>query len=124
MKVLIYNPYRRYITQQRINSVSGYDKCRIVPTEDLFVFKYAFNECLSGETIVVFFIENETDMAFLEDMNSKFVDIKLIVNHPDENDKFRARILKLYPRFVTVSDDCDRLLPEVVPGLVRQQLQD
>lgn len=124
MKILIFNPYHQDVNHRIINAVMAFQPCRVIEVDDHPSFRTAFSNCLSGETIVVFFVENERDMLFLEAMNSKFFDIKLIVNHPDQNDQFHERILKLYPRIMTVTHECLHLIPQAVCGIIKKLTND
>lgn len=124
MKILIFNPYHKDITQKIVDAIMEFSTCQIVNAADHPSFEIAFSSCLNGETIVVFFIREEKDISFLEYLHPKFFDIKLIVNHPDHGDKFQARIIKLCPRIITVTHECSQLLPYAVHGIVKQKSTD
>lgn len=120
MRILIYNPYYKDVTRKVIAAVSHWQSCEVYDAPDHQSFQSAFGACLSGETIIVFFVDGDSDMIFLESMQSKFIDVKLLINHAGHDDKFYARILSLYPRMVTVTDKCALLLPEAVQGILKQ----
>jgi hypothetical protein len=124
MKLLIFNPYYKDVTLKIIEAIRDLHPCEIVDTLDHFSFRTALTSCLSGETVIVFFVFIEKDMTFLEDIYSKFFDVKLIVNHPDHLDQYQTRILNLYPRMLTVTEKCSLILPGAVRGIVKQKLTD
>lgn len=124
MKILLFNPDYKKVTLKIIESIRDLCSCEILDAPDHRSFRTALELCLSGETVIVFFVNTEKDMTFLEKIYSKFFDVKLIVNHPDHQDQYRARILNLYPRMLTVTEECSLILPGAVRGIVKQKLTD
>ena len=123
MKILIFSIGNETISQKIIDGLNQFKNCQIILLEDHQSFKKEFRHCFSGETVVVFFIEGEEDMSFLESMEKEFVDIKLIINQPDHTNSFYGRILSLHPRLITNIRECRELLPGVVRKTVIEMLK-
>lgn len=124
IKILVFNDENQKINQKIDHALTMVEnKYQLILTRDYLTFKEAFSFCFSGETVIVFFVSSETDMAFLESMQSKFVDIKLIVNQPEQNSCFESRIVKLFPRAITDSHDCDALIPGMIVGMVKEKIR-
>ncbi len=121
MKILIYNTYNEKMTEEIRHTISVYKNCQIIPAKNYNTFKKEFSLCLSGETIVVFFIKNEKDMNFLESIQGSFLDIKLIVNLTESEISFQSRILKLQPRIITDSDKNSILLTGTIQGMIKEK---
>ncbi len=123
MKVLMFNPYNENMTREIKGAIGGIEQCRLAQALDHPSFEAEFSSCLSGETIIVFFVNDEEDLLFLENIQNKFVDIKLMTILRERTPGFYDRILKLCPRVLAVSGECDRLIPEALLGLVREKIQ-
>jgi len=123
MNILIYNSSHAdadAILDQQLNSISG---CSLIFTKNHEHFRREFTTCFSGETLVVFFIYQEPDMAFIESLQAGFVDIKLIINLSGNNDSIQSRALKLHPRIITDFDENPDLLTGVIQGIVKEKLK-
>lgn len=121
MKVLIFNPKHENITQQIADRLRGFKHCQLILTFEHLSFECEFARCLSGETIVVFFIDDNNDLSFLEKMSEKFVDVKLVINIPHHANGYYDRILKLCPRMIFTTKMYPQLLPEFVFGIVKEK---
>jgi hypothetical protein len=120
MKILIYN--NNEIINQKIQiALNAFENCQVILSKDYHTFKKEFSFCLCGETIIVFFISDESDIGFLESMQKKFVDIKLIINISEK--KTYQRALKLQPRVITNADENTELLLGVIQGCVKEKLK-
>ncbi len=79
MGILIYVNSENYQAYQQLDAIH-----KLVPYPRSYVssheaFKQAYGQCLSGETIVVFFVNDDADLAFLEVMEKDFVDTKQLL---------------------------------------------
>jgi hypothetical protein len=99
-----------------------FENCQVILSEDYSGFKKEFSLCLSGETIIVFFIKNEIDLNFLESIQRDFVDVKLIINIAEKK-LYQARALKLRPRIITNADEDIQLLLGVIQGGVKEKFK-
>ncbi len=122
MKILIYNNHNDEVIQRIQNTLNTFQNCQIIFSQDYHTFKKKFSFCLSGETLIVFFIKNELDIRFLESIHNDFVDIKLIIDL-SENKSYQARALKLQPRLITNADENTELLIGVIQGCVKENLK-
>ena len=123
MKILIFNNQNEKINQKIQYALNAYQNCQLILTKDHHTFTKEFSFCLSGETIIVFFINNKNDMDFLESIHTQFVDIKLIVDQSERKKSFQSRVLELHPRMITNFDENSELLIGVVQGIVKEKLK-
>jgi len=123
MKILIFNNQNTTIDKKIRHALKTFPECQVIVTKDHLRFRRDFSLCLSGETIVIFFITSESDMVFLESMHSNFVDIKLIANLSKRKKAFQSRVLKLNPRIITNSDENPDLLLGSIQGIVKEKLK-
>jgi|GEM_PF-1817506 len=120
MEILIYVNPENYHAYRQLNAIR-----KFVPYPRRYAsthgaFKQLYAQCLSGETIVVFFVNDDADMAFLEVMEKDFVDTKLLVSIANGNEQWVARAYKQKPRIVTRSYDHPELLAMTIKGIARQ----
>ena len=123
MKILIFNRHNEKINLEIQYALKACQICQLILTKDHHTFTKEFSPCLSGETVIVFFINNENDMKFLESIHTQFVDIKLIVDQSERKKSFQSRVLNLHPRMITNSDENSELLVGVVQGIVMEKLK-
>jgi len=119
MKLLIYSRQDRGIIksiEQVITALGG--DINMEHARDQKEFKHASKFCYTGETLVVFFVDKKTDMAFLESVEMDFMDIKLVIYLGDKETDLIVRAYKLYPRVVTGAFDKDDLLLAAVKGIL------
>lgn len=90
---------------------------QVVTSHEAFV--QAYTQCLSGETIIVFFVGSDDDLAFLESMQEKFLDTKLLLSISDDDARRVARAYRLHPRLLVSLDDAPTLLCMTLLGIVR-----
>jgi lantibiotic modifying enzyme len=124
MKILIFNSHKEKIIQEIQYALKSFQNCQVILTKDHHEFKKQLPNCFSGETIVVFFINTEKDMVFLESMQNHFVDIKLVINQSERKKSFISRSLKLHPRIITHSDENSELLLGVIQGIIKKNIID
>lgn len=125
MKVLVFNPYSKRPPQEIVDAVREFDHCQIIHTTDYIDFTRASRACLSGETIVVFYITKKQDLLFLEKIMNSLLDVKLLICRPQNSEHLSNRIMKLHPRIIT-TEDIERslhLIPKMVAGIVKEQAQ-
>lgn len=84
------------------------------------VFQTALAECFSGETIVVFFVHDADELAYLETMESKLLDTKLVLNLGTTENRLLLHAYKLHPRFISLPHDPPDLLAMTINGIVRE----
>ena len=114
MKILIYaNPIDRSVARHldEIRDLVPY-LTTVVSSRD--AFKEAFSRCLSGETIILFFVNNEKDQTFLEDVEIHFLDTKLFIHLKEKNSRLVRWAHTFKPRMVVSGDDDPRLLPVMI----------
>ncbi len=95
----------------------------IIVITDYAEFKDRFTSCLAGECIIIFFINNEKDMVFLELMKKYFMDIKLIIYLSFENKDIISRAYAMYPRMVISDDSSKELLPAVIEKIAKNLIK-
>ena len=81
-------------------------------------FEQALTRCLSGETIIVFFVSNDADLIFLESMQEKFLDTKLLLSIFDDEPQRVVRAYRLHPRLLVSFDEGPTLLCMTLSGIV------
>ena len=82
--------------------------------------KEALAECFSGETIVVYFVTSTSDLTYLDTLESKLLDIKLLLNLVRPENRLLLRAYKLHPRFITMPHDPPELLAKTINGIIRE----
>ncbi len=122
MNLIIFNPLFEEITRNITDTIRHFNECRIVRAADHRAFSSVFAHSLSGETVVVFLVDDEEDMGFLEEIHRNFIDIKLFTVLTNNSDRLRGRALKLQPRMITHVGGDSRLLPRAVRGVIEEML--
>ncbi len=122
MKILTFNSQHDEIVSKIRHSTMKFQNCPVILTKNFHTFKKEFSSCLSGETLIVFFLNNELDMRFLESIRYDFVDIKLIIDISGGT-QYQDRALKLHPRIITnVNENLDLLLG-VIQGCLKENMK-
>ena len=118
MKLLIYSRQDRGIIKPIEQVIAALGDINLEYTRDQQAFKHALRTCYAGETLVVFFVDDKRDMAFLESVGMDFMDIKLVIYFGDKGTDLFVRAYKLGPRMVTGAFDTDDLLLAAVKGIL------
>ena len=120
MKILIYADPASRRTDSQLEAIH-----KLVPyptqlTTSHTAFQEAFGHCLSGETIVVFFVNSDSDLDLLEGMEKTFVDTKLLLAMAGPNDHLLRRAYRCSPRLVAQTDERPVLLPMTIQGMANE----
>ena len=118
MKLLIYSRQDRGIIKSIEQVITALGDINLEHARDQQAFKYALSTCYAGETLVIIFVADKKDMAFLESVEMDFMDIKLVIYFGDKDTDLFARAYKLSPRMVTGAFDTDDLLLAAVKGIL------
>lgn len=118
MKLLIYSRQDRGIINSIEQVITALGNITLEHARDQQAFRHALRTCYAGETLMVFFVDDKPDMAFLESVEMDFMDIKLVIYLGDKGTEFFARAYKLGPRMVTGGFDTDDLLLAAVKGIL------
>jgi hypothetical protein len=118
MKVLIYSRQDHGIIKRVEQVVAAVGNIHLEYARDKKEFKEASASCFAGQTLVVFFVDGENDMGFLESVEMDFMDTKLVIYFAEHKADLLARAYKLYPRVVTGAFDSDERLPGAVKGIL------
>jgi|GEM_PF-6490536 hypothetical protein len=117
MEVLVFSKHSRdYIGD--LKAVAG-TFASVIQLDDETRCKAALARCLDGETILIFCIRNEADMAFLEAQARQFIDMRLIICLETHDAELSARAYGLKPRLVLDPRASPALLPGVVKGILK-----
>ncbi len=120
MNIIIYND-EDHTTIQAIETIGlMFKECRVIRVMDHNMFKKRLATCLAGESVIIFFINKEENMRFLESMAKYFVDIKLLIYLTRDNNRLASRAYDLAPRIVISNDSSKELLPAVLERILKQ----
>ena len=125
MKILLFNPMLPKLNREVIKKLSDRIDCKIIVISDYENFSDTLRGSLSGETIIVFSVYDENDLRFLESIKDFLLDVKLLINEMTDQDLFRCRVYKLYPRLCLNMDSTLALLiiPDAVLGIINEQMR-
>ena len=120
MKILIYDSRNKQDKDSINTLVETFTSCQILFTDNYYSFETKLLSCYSGETVIVFFVNEEKDMDFLESTMKNLTDIKLIVNLLEKTSSLESRAYAIGARLVTKTDDNEVLLPLGLQGIIKE----
>ncbi len=116
MKILVFS--REY--RDCIKDLEGVAEksASVIRVRDENDCRAALTQCMDGETILIFFITNEKEMAFLETQARYFIDMKLIICLESSDAELSARAYRLKPRLVLDPRASQDLLAGAAKGIM------
>lgn len=116
MQILVFSRKTRSIIKT-LTTLAG-EGASVARVPDEISCRRALAGCMDGESILVFFITDPADMAFLETQAREFIDMKLIIFLENHDPELADRAYRLKPRLVIDSRDSPALLPGAVEGIL------
>jgi len=123
LNIIIYNDQDHSIIQAIKTRTLMFKNCTVTRVTDYKTFKKNLASCFAGECIIVFFINREKDMMFLESVKKQFVDIKLLIYLALEGNDIASRAYALSPRIVISNNSSKELLPEALQGILKNLIK-
>lgn len=117
MKLLIFSRQEHPVMEKVTAVVQSVENIRWSWLRDQASLEDAMAGAYAGETLMLFFIEAESDMVFLEQIQKGFMDIKLVVYFACEKNGMMARAYKCFPRLITGDFDRADLLVAAIKGI-------
>ncbi len=121
MNFLIYSRKSQSLVGELVSEYTG--KVKTFHARDRQSFKRDYQDCFSGETLVLFFIEDPGDFDVLSSVSRYFVDVKLLIYLVGEAKTLMPKAFGYYPRWVTGSFEPDSHLHQVVAGILSDMSQ-
>lgn len=121
MKVLFFNKNNRDISDFIDPDLIHTYQIKVISSENYLLFRNELSKSFSGETIVVFIVEDMKDLSFIEEVQKYMLDMKLIIKHFDGLINSGRRILKLKPTLVIDSSYTDTSeVRKIISGVIKE----
>ena len=96
---------------------------RIQTATDQAGFDRAYQECFSGETLILFVMEDDRDMEVLDTASRYFLDVKLAVYLVEGAGGLKRRAFGYYPRLVSGYCEPESRIMDGVAGILAEMTQ-
>jgi hypothetical protein len=121
VQILFFNKHNKDISGLIDADVIKAYKIKVSSSKNYLSFRNELSKSFSGETIIVFFIEDSGDLNFIEKNYHNFIDIKLIIKSYLNSEQYSRRILNLNPRMIVDSLDIDNSeLKQIIAGIIKE----
>lgn len=86
----------------------------LIQVKELIELKHTLSLCFAGDSLLIFFVNTEQDMIFLESLKTQHMDIKLLIYIAIDDSTLVSRGYALFPRLVIDVNSHKNLLPAAV----------
>lgn len=118
VNLIIYSDAPHQTIQSIRDAVASRADCRVCRVKTHQDFQRELTAALSGESLVIYFVNRPLDMVFLESVAASFMDIKMVICQTLEDDELMMKAYALSPRMVLNRWNIGAMLPHVVDSMV------